>query len=328
MSTSSTLLEFVAPIEPDLLAMGEALAQELVTDDPSVAEMVEHLSRFQGKQLRASLLLLVARASGNSSPEMPVVAAVVELIHLATLVHDDVLDGAEIRRRLPSLNTTWDNQIAVLLGDWLYSRAFARSTRLTHPLASQVLATTTQAICVGEIRQALGRHRFDASPAEYERIAMAKTGVLYGAAAELGVCYGRVDQEVLGREMRLMGQELGLAFQIADDLLDIEGEEAVVGKSVGTDIADGKVTLPVLHAWRSADSVGRAAIEAAYLDTDCADRRRALREACDLAKGCEQARARADELIASAQSRLLHLPANEMRLSIERVLEFTLERRS
>ena len=328
MSPSTSLLEMVAPIEQDLLAMGEALAAELVSDDSSVEEMVSHLSRFQGKQLRASLLLLVARASGNQAREMPVVAAVVELIHLATLVHDDVLDGAEIRRQLPSINTAWDNQVAVLLGDWLYSRAFSRSTGLTFPLASQILAHTTQAICVGEIRQALGRHRFDATPEEYERIALAKTGVLYGAAAELGVRYGREGQEELGGTMRLMGEGLGLAFQIADDLLDIEGEQAMVGKSVGTDIDDGKVTLPVLYAWRDADSNGRRAIEAAYLDPDCSDRRAALFVACDLGQGCRRARARADELIVRAQDRLLQLPSGEVRDSLEHLLQFTLDRNS
>lgn len=328
MSNTTSLLELIAPIEQDLVSMGEALAQELVTDDPSVGEMVAHLSRFQGKQLRASLLLLVAQASGNQDRELPVVAAVVELIHLATLVHDDVLDGATTRRRLPSVNTTWDNQIAVLLGDWLYSRAFARSTRLTDPLASQVLASTTQDICVGEIRQALRRYQFDASTEQYERIARAKTGVLYGAAAELGVRYGRPDQIELGLEMRLMGEELGLAFQIADDLLDIEGEEAVVGKSVGTDIADGKVTLPVLHAWRDADGATRKRIEAAYTDPNCENRRAALAQACDLKAGCQRARRRADELIGSAMGRLERLPVGESRQSLERVLEFTLERRS
>ena len=322
------LTDLLAPLEPELEAMRSVLARELESDDPAVATMLEHLSRFRGKQLRATLLLLMGRASGNEHPELPEVAAIVEMIRLATLVHDDVLDGAEVRRQLPSVNLEWDNQNAVLLGDWLYARAFSLSTRLSSPLASQVLAEVTSRICVGEIRQAQGRYAFEATVERYEEVATAKTGVLYGAAAELGVRFGRSEADVLGAEMRALGEELGLAFQIADDLLDLEGEESVVGKSVGTDVDDGKVTLPVLLAWRSADLTTREGIEAAYRAPGVPDRRAALFAACDLGPGLTQARARADELIASARGRLSLLPDTDSRQALESVLEFTLERRN
>jgi geranylgeranyl pyrophosphate synthase len=181
---------------------------------------------------------------------------------------------------------------------------------------------------VGEIRQAQGRYAFDASQRQYEEIAGAKTGVLYGAAAELGVRFARPEAEALGAQMRALGEELGLAFQIADDLLDLEGEESVVGKSVGTDVDDGKVTLPVLFAWQAADVETRAAIESAYRAPGVPDRRAALFEACNLPRGCALARARADELVASARARLEQLPDTASREALERVLEFTLERRS
>ncbi len=325
---TAALSDLLAPLEPQLEAMRTVLARELESDDPAVAGMLEHLSRFRGKQLRATLLLLMGQASGNDHPELPEVAAIIEMIHLATLVHDDVLDGAEVRRQLPSVNLEWDNQTAILLGDWLYARAFGLSTRLASPLASQVLASVTARICVGEIRQAQGRYAFDASQRQYEEIAGAKTGVLYGAAAELGVRFARPEAEALGAQMRALGEELGLAFQIADDLLDLEGEESVVGKSVGTDVDDGKVTLPVLFAWQAADVETRAAIESAYRAPGVPDRRAALFEACNLPRGCALARARADELVASARARLEQLPDTASREALERVLEFTLERRS
>ncbi|MEL6906801.1 MAG: polyprenyl synthetase family protein [Planctomycetota bacterium] len=337
MSPKDTQLEaLVAPISDDLARMREVLGECLASDVPAVSDMTDHIGRFRGKQLRGALVLLSARAreaatgTKADSTELPLVAAIVELIHLATLVHDDVLDGADKRRRVASVNRRWDNQVAVLLGDLVYSRAFHLSTTLRSPLASQLLSTITQEICSGEIEQAAGRYDFEMSRETYERVATAKTGALYGAACELGFRYPD-GSEFDGAHMRAFGREVGLAFQIVDDLIDIQADEETAGKSTGTDVEDGKVTLAVLEVYRSADASTRAAIRDAYtlpgLDSEPGGRLARLRSVCDLKPGVEAARARAAELVTSARHRLKRLPQGPWRDALHLLSEFVLERR-
>ncbi|MHC4263253.1 MAG: polyprenyl synthetase family protein, partial [Planctomycetota bacterium] len=302
------------------------LDAELQDESAAVRDMLGHVARFRGKQLRAAMVLLCGRASGNYGDEHPSVAAVIELIHLATLVHDDVLDGASVRRRVASVNVRWDNQTAVLLGDWLYARAFALSTRLESRIVSQRLSETTQVICRGEIEQASRRYDFEQTQEQYESIAGAKTAVLYAAACELGALYPDGDPR-LASELGRFGHEIGLAFQIIDDVLDLTGSEAEVGKSVGTDVADGKVTLPVLVTYRSSNEATRAAIRDAYTLDGVEDRVAHLRSVCDLGPGIEAARTRADELLRSALGRLEGLPNLEVRDSLSRAGNFILQRR-
>ncbi|QDV07126.1 Heptaprenyl diphosphate synthase component 2 [Planctomycetes bacterium Poly30] len=331
-----SLQALVAPIAEDLASMREILGGALVSDVPAVSDMLDHIARFRGKQLRGALVLLNASARGRSSAqlvdqgELPVVAAIVELIHLATLVHDDVLDGADKRRRVASVNRRWDNQVAVLLGDLIYARAFHLSTTLRSPLVSQLLSQITQEICAGEIEQAAGRYDFQMTPESYERIATAKTGALYGAACELGSRYPD-GSEFDGAEMRSFGREIGLAFQIIDDLIDLEGDEEVAGKSTGTDVEDGKVTLAVLHAYKDADPAVQAAIRDAYtlpeLEGVPGGRLKYLLESCDLEPGKAKARARAAELVESGRKRLTRLPEGTARTALYTLSEFVLERR-
>ena len=323
--TDARLQALLQPITEPMAAMRAVLAEELATDAPAVADMTDHISRFQGKQLRAALVLLVGQATQNDDRELSTVAAIVELIHLATLVHDDVLDGAEVRRRVACVNERWDNQVAVLLGDWLYSRAFHRSTTLKSRLASQLLAKTTQKICVGEIEQAGGRYDFEMAETRYENIAGAKTAALYSAACELGARYP--GDSGFGTSMASFGWELGLAFQIIDDVLDLTGTEAEVGKSVGNDVEDGKVTLAVLKTYAMADDDTRARIRDVYTLPDLEDRVARLREVCDLGPGLDYARARASALLTSAQGRLSALGASPAREALETLMTFLQERR-
>lgn len=337
MSPKDTqLAALVAPIADDLSRMREVIAESLVSDVPAVSDMTDHIGRFRGKQLRGALVLLCAKAreagggTAAARSELPTVAAIVELIHLATLVHDDVLDGADKRRRVASVNRRWDNQVAVLLGDLIYSRAFHLSTTLRSPLASQLLSTITQEICAGEIEQAAGRYDFEMSREQYERVATAKTGALYGAACELGFRYPD-GSEFDGAPLRAFGREVGLAFQIVDDLIDLAGDEQAAGKSTGTDVEDGKVTLAVLEVYRGADDATRAAIRDAYtlpgLDAEPGGRLGRLRGVCDLTPGVEAARRRAQELVQSARNRLERVPEGPWRTALHTLSEFVLERR-
>ncbi|MFT4542754.1 MAG: octaprenyl-diphosphate synthase [Planctomycetota bacterium] len=325
-SVDSSLIDLLAPVEAGLEQMREHLARELQPKSASVSDMTTHIASFRGKQLRGALVLLCAQAHGHEHEDLPSVAAIVEMIHLATLVHDDVLDGAEVRRRVASVNVRWDNQTAVLLGDYLYARAFGFSTRLSSRLCSQVLSDTTQRICEGEIDQALGRYAFEATIEEYERIAGAKTAALYSAACELGARYPDGDA-AQGKAMARYGWALGLAFQIVDDCLDVVGREEVVGKSVGNDVEDGKVTLPVLHVFTNSDEATRSQIRDAYTLPGLEKRAERLREVCDLEPGVSFAFGRAEELVRDARASLQALAPSPARESLDALGAFVVQRK-
>lgn len=326
MSPADTrLARMLAPIAPGMERMREVVDRQLLESSRAVGDMTDHVGRFRGKQLRGALVLLSGEATGNTTDEHPSIAAIVEMIHLATLVHDDVLDGATVRRRVACVNQRWDNQVAVLLGDFLYARAFALSTDLSSRLASRALSEATRRLCVGEIDQAARRYDFELPEVEYERIAGAKTATLYAAACELGARYpgGRED---VGAEMRLYGWEIGLAFQIVDDCLDVVGDEQVVGKSVGNDVEDGKITLPVLRAYALANEAQRASMREIYTRPGIERRVDRLREVCDLSAGVEYALARATELVERARGRVNALPPSEHRAALLELGDFVLER--
>lgn len=325
-ASDARLSHLLGPVAPGLERMRDVMLRQLVETSHAVGDMTDHVGRFRGKQLRGALVLLAGEATGNTTDEHPAIAAIVEMIHLATLVHDDVLDGASVRRRVACVNQRWDNQTAVLLGDFLYARAFALSTDLSSRLASRVLSEATRRLCVGEIDQAALRYDFELSQETYERIAGAKTATLYAAACELGARYpgGRED---VGQEMHQYGWEIGLAFQIVDDCLDVVGDEQVVGKNVGNDVEDGKITLPVLHVYSRADEATRAAMREIYTRPEIEKRITRLREVCDLAVGVDYALARAQALVDGARGRLAALPPSPHRAALEALGEFVLERR-
>ncbi|HUR27431.1 MAG TPA: polyprenyl synthetase family protein [Planctomycetota bacterium] len=327
MNSNSPLAALLKPVLPGLVRMREVLAAQVGDGSPAVRDMTDHVGRFQGKQLRGALVLLVGEATGNSTDEHATIAAIVEMIHLATLVHDDILDGAKVRRKVACVHSRWDNQVAVLLGDFLYARAFALSTELSSRLCSRLLSETTRRICVGEIEQSTRRYDFELAQERYEAIAGAKTATLYAAACELGARYPAGNEEV-GAAMRAFGWELGLSFQIVDDCLDLTADEAELGKSAGTDVADGKVTLPVLWTYARADESLRAKIRDVYTRPGLEQRASRLREACDLKPGLDYAYARAEALIDSARARLARLPDGASRAALEALTGFVLARRS
>jgi octaprenyl-diphosphate synthase len=325
-SKQSQITALIAPVQDGMKRMREVIATQVGEGSPAVRDMTEHVGRFHGKQLRAALVLLAGDATSNSTDEHASIAAVVEMIHLATLVHDDVLDGAEVRRRVACVNQRWDNQTAVLLGDFLYARAFALSTDLSSRMCSRMLAEATRRICIGEIEQAASRYDFEMTQERYEWIAGAKTATLYAAACELGARYPAGHEEI-GAKLRQFGWELGLAFQIIDDCLDVTASQAEVGKSVGTDVEDGKVTLPTLWAYRRGDDVVKAAIRDVYTRPGMTERVRHLRDVCDLAGGVAYAEARAETLIGDALARVRELQPNPARNALEGIAEFVLERK-
>lgn len=242
-----TLDRLYAEAAPGLARVDAEIAAALKAERPAVAEMIRHVSRYSGKRLRPVLVLLIAKAAGGVSPAHHRLGAIVELIHLATLIHDDVIDDADVRRRVATANARWSNYEAVLLGDVLFSRAINLLAKLGDPRSLDVLTRAVSTLCEGEILQ--NRHRMDpgVSEALYYDVIREKTAVLYAAGCELAAHLAGASAEAV-KACGTYGLELGLAFQIIDDCLDLFGDQAEVGKSLGTDLLGGKVTLPVILA--------------------------------------------------------------------------------
>ncbi len=229
-----------------LLEVDRRFDSELASSNPYIADILEHTRRFRGKRLRPMLCLLVAKALGGIQEEHLILATVVEMIHTATLVHDDVLDEADVRRHVATVNVRWNNQTSVLYGDFLFTHAFhlAASTNSAH--ACRLIGRATNRVCEGELLQTRNRGNLVLSEEEYYSIINGKTAELCAVSCELGAIYAGADETTI-KAMESYGRSLGMAFQIADDVLDLVGMEDTIGKTLGTDLAQQKLTLPVIR---------------------------------------------------------------------------------
>jgi octaprenyl-diphosphate synthase len=207
---------------------------------------VDHVSHYRGKRLRPVLLLLTARACGKVVAAHHTLAAVVEMIHTATLVHDDVLDGARVRRRVPTVNALWGTKTSVLLGDYLFTHAFHLSATLDDVRACRIIGEATNRVCEGELKQGLERGNLELGEDAYHEQIDGKTAALIEACGRLGALFAGAPEDVV-EAMARYARRLGVAFQIADDLLDLVGEEKTAGKSLGTDLEQQKLTLPLIR---------------------------------------------------------------------------------
>ena len=317
----------LAPLEEELNLVGEQFAEILADAADQSRDMVRHAARFNGKRLRPALACLGARiAGGPVTNDVATVAAVVELIHTATLVHDDILDGAEKRRKVATLNTRWGNHSAVLVGDVLFSKAYCAAAWLDDPFASRYLSDVVAEVLEGEIHQNHVAHDPMVSEDEYRSIIRGKTAALYEAALVVGAHYAGAD-ETLKKRLGCYGHHLGMAFQIVDDRLDLTGDEETVGKSLGTDLTEGKMTLPVILWLRdrppSEQEAARAQVEQAWTDPAAAQALAAeLRTSGALARADEAARAEIELALAC----LAELPEGTERTLLETLAAFVVAR--
>ena len=233
-------------IGTDLLEAERILADELHSDNPYVSDILQHSTRFRGKRLRPMLLLLTAKASGGIRHDHKVLAAVVEMIHLATLVHDDVLDEAETRRHVATVNARWNNETSVLFGDYLFTHSFHLASSLETTYACRRIGRATNIVCEGELSQIKERGNLDLSEEAYFKIIDGKTAELTALCGHLGAYYAKAEPAAI-TAMEQYGRLLGLAFQIADDVLDLMGNERKTGKSLGSDLQKQKLTLPLIR---------------------------------------------------------------------------------
>jgi octaprenyl-diphosphate synthase len=235
-----------APVACGLESVEALLNQELSSENHFVDRLAQHGFRLGGKRLRPALVLLSAEACGGARAEHPSLAAMVELIHTATLIHDDVLDEATLRRHLDTVNARWDNEASVLLGDYLLARAICLASSLDDNFACRMIGDSARRMCEGELRQIESRGNYGLSEADYFEIIAGKTASLLACCCRLGAHYAGAGSVVCDALTRY-GHDLGTAFQIADDVLDLVGDQATVGKSLGTDLLKQKATLPLIR---------------------------------------------------------------------------------
>ena len=238
-------------IAEDMQAVDIVIRERLQSDVALIRQVAEYIISSGGKRLRPALLILVAGACGYAGRAHHQLAAVVEFIHTATLLHDDVVDGSSMRRGRATANAAFGNPASVLVGDFLYSRAFQMMVGVRNMRVMEVLADATNTIAEGEVLQLLNIHNIDVTENDYLRVVRSKTAKLFEASGRLGSIIAGVKSE-LEESLAAYGAHIGTAFQLIDDILDYSGEVELTGKNMGDDLAEGKVTLPLIFAMRHA----------------------------------------------------------------------------
>ncbi len=317
--------DLFAPVAAGMAATERWLADMHREEPDSVRALLDHVGRFGGKRLRPALVHLCAGAVGRPTGEHALLGAIVESLHLASLLHDDVLDRADTRRQMATLNALHGNEVPILLGDLIYARAFALSLTLSTPVAARELARTSQAIVRGEIDQSFFRFSDELDEARYLRVIRGKTAALYAASCSLGARYAG-GSEPEARALDAFGEGLGLAFQVIDDCLDLVGDERIVGKSLGTDLETGKVTLPIIRLARRLAEPDRVRLDRLLRGDLAGSRREALRNAFDLDPVVAECQAVANEHVERCLAGARSLREGPERASLLALCEFVLTR--
>jgi octaprenyl-diphosphate synthase len=313
------------PVDRELEAVENLLEQEFSSDNPFVDRLAQHGFRLGGKRLRPALVLLSAASCGGVRPEHLPLATMVELLHTATLVHDDVLDEATIRRHLDTVNARWNNEVSILLGDYLLARALCLASSLDDVFACRTISTSARAMCEGELRQIESRGNYELSEADYFEIIAGKTAALMSCCCRLGGHYAGAEPALCDALARY-GRDLGVAFQIADDVLDLVGDEAAVGKSLGTDLLKQKATLPVIRLLSTVSSADRTELTSALSRSDN-HHRDILRPWFERHDAIAYSQDRARRYARQAAEALAVLPPTSASRSLSALTEFVVSRR-
>lgn len=320
-----SLAHLQAGLEDRLALVRREIGDLIAADFQLITDVNAHLLQMQGKMFRPTLVFLVNEAVRAPDPRLVSLAAVVELIHLATLVHDDSVDHSVLRRGMPTINALFSHQVSVIMGDYLYSRAVIQLVRLDDLEPLRVLGRITNEMTVGEMRQLLAHDRLKYTEAEYDLLIQAKTASLLSGAAEVGALKAPAK---VRKAMARFGQCLGMAFQVVDDLLDFTEAEAVTGKPTGLDLREHKVTLPLIYALPRFDDRQRARATR-LMETPEPSEGLIAEVMADVAEvgGLIYARDRAQQLAAQAEATLEELPASPARETLRASLAYVLERR-
>ena len=325
-STSSTYtLEDLQDLTGgDMLRVNQVISDHLASDVVLINQLSQHIILSGGKRLRPMLVILTARACGYLGEDDALLAAVVEFIHTATLLHDDVVDDSDMRRGKQTASTIWGNEAAVLVGDYLYSRAFQMMVKARSMGIMDLLANTTNTIAQGEVLQLLNIRDPDTSEDKYHEVIYAKTACLFEAAARIGALLGKVG-DAQEQALQAYGKHLGIAFQLIDDALDYSAQSEELGKNVGDDLAEGKPTLPLIRAMEVGDASQKKLIRDA-IESGRSERfddiNRVINETGALQYTLEQAQAEA----AAAKNAIATLGDSEYRQALMFLADYAVDR--
>lgn len=320
------LLDIQAPVRARLERVPEEMWRIVRADAPIIESVNNHLTGMKGKMFRPTVLLLSSSLEGAPQERAVSMAAVTELIHLASVVHDDSVDHSPLRRGMPTINALFSHQVAVIAGDYLYTRALAELAAVGDLELLRVFTDAASAMTLGELRQLASFDALDFTEADYWLLVQAKTASLLGAAAEVGALCGAPR---FRSEMARFGNLLGMAFQVADDLLDYTESESTTGKPSGNDLKEHKVTLPLIAAMPQMSRAQRARVETLFAapvpsDVEIADVVAIVHE-CG---GIDFARRKGEEFAEEAEASLVAVPASATRQSLSDALDYVMDRRS
>lgn len=308
----------------DMAAIDTLIRTRLASDVVLINQVAEHIVSAGGKRLRPMLVMLAGRATGTIGAEHHQLAAIVEFIHTSTLLHDDVVDESDLRRGRSTANAIWGNAASVLVGDFLYSRSFQLMVALDRMPVMRILADTTNRIAEGEVLQLLHVRNPDTDEAAYLNVIERKTAVLFAAGTRLGALASGAD-EATQQALYDYGMQLGYAFQIADDVLDYSGDADALGKNLGDDLAEGKATLPLIHAMAQATPDVRARLRS-IVETGDTDALPDVLAAIETAGSLDYSRARALEYAEAAERALDGLADNEAVAALRGLARYAVER--
>jgi octaprenyl-diphosphate synthase len=326
LKTRSSALSFVrGPIQERLDRVAGELEAMVPAGFDLIDEVNEYLFANHGKMFRPTLLLLANEVGDRPTPEAVKLGAIVELLHVATLVHDDAVDHSVRRRGMPTVNARWTHQVAIIMGDYLYSRAVIEITELGDIEATKLLAHTANLMTVGEMRQLVSHDALQFSRADYNLLCECKTASLLATACELGAMSGAPGYR---EPLRGYGYELGMAFQIIDDLLDYTSSVEVTGKPRGQDLREHKVTLPLIAALERMSASDTALVERLFDDPEpSGDLVDEVIAAVVAAGGIEAARAEADRVAGRARERLGELPGGPACEALSLAVDYVVKRK-
>jgi octaprenyl-diphosphate synthase len=322
---TAALAEIQAPVRGELARVGEEIWRIVADENPLVADVNRHLQAMKGKMFRPTLVLLARAAIGRPPDAGCTLAAVVELIHLGTLVHDDAVDHSVLRRGMPTVNSVFSHQVSVLMGDYLYTRALRECVRSGEVEALRVLTEAASDMTLGEIRQLAAVDRLGFTEADYNALIGAKTASLFSAACEVGALPGGA---ALRNALARYGGRLGMAFQVADDLLDYTEAQEITGKPAGLDLRERKVTIPLIAAMREMDAAARGRVEELFGD-DAPDDQRIAEVVALVADhgGLEYARQKGEQFAEEAAEALAILPESPARAALFDAIGYVMDRR-
>jgi octaprenyl-diphosphate synthase len=322
--TTPALRDIQGPIRDRLGQVGEELRRIVLADFSVVEEVSRYLLLMKGKMFRPTLTLLCSTVEERPEPRATTLAAVIELVHLATLVHDDSVDHSVLRRGMPTVNALFSHQVSVIMGDYLYSRAVVELVRLGDLEVLHLLAEATNEMTVGEMRQLAAVEALRFSEVDYAMLIRAKTASLLSAACAIGALAGSpAHVDPLAR----YGLNLGMAFQVTDDVLDYTADEAVIGKPSGSDLREHKVTLPLIAALRAMPAGARREVEGLFADPAPGESRIArVVELVTEHGGIEYARRRGGEYAEAAEAALGGLPETPAVTALREAIAYAVER--